>query len=232
MEKLNISPQPEVNLTAAVANKPPVQTISYTKALIIFIVTLMVIGSGGYALGKYKFWRTYDTTPRLDREESLWLERANADTNNPDNYVELGWVYFQKKQYDKAESAYKKALALDDKNYKAHMNLGITYQQEQKDDRAITELEKAIEIAPKAQAAHLSLGQLYFAKANWAKADSELEAAYKANPGDAEVLYKLGVTKEKLGKKSDAIDVYRQVLSFMPEQQDAKGALARLTAKK
>lgn len=206
--------------------------ISWPKAVAILLVIVVALVGGGYALGKNKFWKTYDTTPKLDRQEALFNEKIAADPNNPDNYVSLGYVYFQKKDYEKAIANYKKALSLNDKHYSGHFNLGVAYQQTDKVDRAIQEFQKAIEIAPKAPAAHLSLGLAFKAKGEWDKANKELEEANKLNPGDSQVLYQLGTVKEKLGQKDVAIQIYQSAVDLLPSYEEAKQALQRLKSEK
>lgn len=231
-------PKPTQQSTAIPASDQNISTaaigdnISLSRAFISLVVILLILISGGYALGKYKFWRTYDTTSYADRMEALYTQKAKDDPNNPDNYIQLGYTYFQKQKYDQAISCYQKALALDDKNYQAHYNLGLAFDASGKKDRAIQEFQKAINIAPKAQPAHLSLGMLYLAKGTYDKAESELNKAYEANPGDAQLLYNLGLAKEKLGKKDDAIQAYQASLDLMPTNTAAKQALQRLQSNK
>jgi len=215
------------NLTATTLTAPK-DTMSLWNALAILVIVIGVLAAGGYALGKYKFWKTYDTTPRLDRMEALYNEKVAADPNNPINYVNLGYVYFQKKDFEKAIADYRKAISLDDKNYAAHFNLGAAYAQTGKDDRAISEYQKAIDIAPRAEDAHLSLGMLYKAKSDWVKAEKELETANSLNPGDVVVLYNLGTVKEKQGNKDEAINIYQSAVQLMPTYTEAKQALQRL----
>jgi len=213
--------------------EPPLQTdkVSYPKAAIILIALLVLLGSGGYALGKYKFWKV-NAIPKLDQMESIYSSRVQSDPNNPGNYIQLGYVYFQKGDSEKAIANYKKAVALDDKNYQAHYNLGMAYATTDKKDRAVQEFQSAIEIAPKAGSAHLGLGMVYKSQQAWDKAVTELELAYKADPGDAEVLYTLGTLQEKLGKTEEAIKDYQDAVNVLPSHLQAKQALERLKAQK
>ncbi len=215
-------------------NLPPQagnDNISYTKALLILLALLVLLGSGGYALGKYKFWKV-DAAPKLDQMAAIYSSRIESDPNNPGNFIQLGYVYFQKGEYDAAISNYKKALALDDKNYQAHYNLALAYDITDKKDRAVQEFQKAIEIAPKAGSAHLGLGMVYKSQNACDKAIQELELAYKANPGDVEVLYTLGTLQEKLGNTEEALKDYQQAYDVLPSFQKAKDAIDRLKAQK
>lgn len=204
-------------------------TISYTKTLLVLAAILLVLGGGGYAIGKFKFWKV-NAIPMLDQKESIYSARIQSDPNNPGNYIQLGYVYFQKGDPEKAIANYKKAVALDDKNYQAHYNLGMAYATTDKKDRAVQEFQKAIEIAPKAGSAHLGLGMVYKSQEAWDKAVSELELAYKADPGDVEVLYTLGTLQEKLGNTEAAIKDYQDAVNVLPSHKQAKEALDRLKA--
>lgn len=209
----------------------PTDTISYTRALLVLFAIFLVLGGGGYALGKYKFWKV-NAVPMLDQKEAIYSGRIQTDPNNPGNYIQLGYVYFQKGDSEKAIVNYQKAVALDDKSYQAHYNLGVVYATADKKDRAIQEFQKAIEIAPKAGSAHLGLGMVYKSQEAYDKAVTELEQAYKADPGDVEVLYTLGTLQEKLGNLEEAKKDYEDAVSVLPSHKQAKEALDRLLAQK
>lgn len=227
---ININPPQENQQGPATAQKP--STISIPRAIITFVVVLGIIVGSGYYFGSTRFWKTYDTTPAIDKREALYTQKAQADPQNPDNYVELGYIYFQKKDYQKAETFYEKAVSLNDNNYRAHYNLGLTFLALGKKDRAVEQYKKAIEISPKAQGGHLSLGELYVTMKDYAKAEPELDAAYKDDPGDAQLLADIGFVKEKLGKRDQALQAYSQSLGFGTNNQEAKEGLARLNKSK
>ena len=73
----------------------------------------------------------------------------------------LGWAYYNKKEYQLAEKYYRESLDLKPKFIKAMRGLGLTYMAMGKFDDAAKILESAIKEDPKAALLYLDIGGLY-----------------------------------------------------------------------
>ncbi len=73
----------------------------------------------------------------------------------------LGWAYYNKKEYHLAEKYYRESLDLKPKFFYAMRGLGLTYMAMGKLDNAAQILESALKDYPKADLLYLDLGKLY-----------------------------------------------------------------------
>jgi len=82
----------------------------------------------------------------------------------------LGYAFYQKRDYTQAEFYYREALQKDPEYVNAWRGLGLTYGAVGKKIKAAEALEKAVRYAPKAPELHLDLGNAYKAVGDFAKA--------------------------------------------------------------
>jgi type IV pilus assembly protein PilF len=73
----------------------------------------------------------------------------------------LGWAYYNKKEYHLAEKYYRESLDIKPKFFYAMRGLGLTYMTMGKLDKAAQILESAVKDYPKADLLYLDLGKLY-----------------------------------------------------------------------
>lgn len=126
----------------------------------------------------------------------------NLVYGSPQNaYVNLGWAYFNKKEYDKAEAQYKKAVK--------HYRDGFP-----KDDTYIRALG--------------GLARLYLATDRPADALPLLEEALKSVPNLAEAHFDMGRAYEGLNQPGKARDAYKKVISQDPDSELADKAAEAL----
>jgi tetratricopeptide (TPR) repeat protein len=78
----------------------------------------------------------------------------------------LGFAYYNKKNYEMAERYYKEALDLQPRYVIALRGLGRTYLAQRRIPQAIETLEKAADLAPRFPALYLDLARAYAAAAN------------------------------------------------------------------
>lgn len=77
-----------------------------------------------------------------DQFTILTLNQAiTLDPNNPQQYIDLGGVYYQLGQYDKAATEFQVAINLKQNYANAYYNLGHAYEQESKFSDAMTAFE-------------------------------------------------------------------------------------------
>ncbi len=94
----------------------------------------------------------------------------------------LGYAFYQKKDYARAESYYREALQKDPEYVNAWRGLGLTYGVLGKKSKAVEALEKAVRSAPKAPELHLDLGNAYKAVGDFSKARIAYEKAMELDP--------------------------------------------------
>lgn len=86
---------------------------------------------------------------------------------------------------------------------------------------------------PHRAAKDLEVGDYYFNRKNYVGAESRYQEALEYKDNFAEVMYKLGVTEEKLERPDQARKYYELYLKTLPEgdhAQECKASLARLGA--
>ncbi len=98
----------------------------------------------------------------------------------------------------------------------AHYSLGLAYMEKGQIDKAQAEWKKTAETNPNYFKVLALLGQSYLMEHSWKDAEYYYTMAIKANPGDAEAIYNLAATKEKLGKPREALFYYEKFLAIAP----------------
>jgi len=83
----------------------------------------------------------------LQASVSLYEAAANADSENPTMWLNLGTVQVRAGQNDRAGQSFQKAIKLDPTNARAHYNLGAVYSASDY-DRAIREFTAALTLDP------------------------------------------------------------------------------------
>lgn len=141
-------------------------------------------------------------------------------------YKELGNVYFFQKEFKKALDFYQ-SYADKEPNIKSatyYYRRGYCENDLDKIDDAITSLEKAIELDPEYTKAYTELGYAYYTKENYSQALTELNTGLGIEKTQLALYYK-GLVYVAQSKKSDAMDIYRQL-------QDMKSDYAEKLKKK
>jgi len=82
----------------------------------------------------------------------------------------IGWAYYNKKDYKLAETYFREALDTDPDFARARWGLGLTYSANGNTDAAIEQLEKAVQKEPEFAQAFFDLGNLYQIKGRRDKA--------------------------------------------------------------
>lgn len=106
-------------------------------------------------------------------------------------------------------------------------NAGIGYAHFNKGDilTAITFYKKSLESNAKYATAHMRLAEAYEAFGKFDLALSEYQEVVKMAPENPLVQFQYGLTSAKLGKKSQAVQAFREVVRIAPNSQEARLAL-------
>lgn len=95
-------------------------------------------------------------------------------------------------------------------------------------DHAADQFRKAIEADFTYGPAHNNLGLLHYEQGNLYQAAIAFEQAREFLPGDAAVLYNLGLALESAGQTAEAMDLYYQANAIEPANPNYLGNLVRL----
>jgi tetratricopeptide (TPR) repeat protein len=93
--------------------------------------------------------------------------------------INLGNIYFGKKQYDEAIELYEKAVQLMPGESTVYYNIGAAYSNKQSQRKAVEAYLKAVEINPKFGDAHYGLAYSYYSLQDYTSAWKHLEIAQK-----------------------------------------------------
>jgi len=97
----------------------------------------------------------------------------------------LGWAYYNKKEYALAEKFYLKALEIDPKFINALAGLGKTYIAMGRSSEAVATLEKAVKDYPRLGQLYFDLARAYTLSGEYKKALDAYEKAVKFAPDSA-----------------------------------------------
>lgn len=94
----------------------------------------------------------------------------------------IGWAYYNKKDYQMAERYFNQALEAEPNYSRALWGLGLTCKATNRLDTAIEKFEKAVQVDPQYSQAFLDLGKLYEIKGQKKKALECYERAASVSP--------------------------------------------------
>lgn len=113
--------------------------------------------------------------------------------DNPEKYLQEGFVHFQKQEYDQAINSYQKAIKLEPKSAAAYNMLGMAYRfrfqqlrHPELQAQEIAAFEKSVQLDPKYWVAMINLGAAYYFQGNKAKAATSFKKALALNPDHPE----------------------------------------------
>ena len=162
------------------------------------------------------------------------FQKALASAPNcHDCYYNIGYAYFQKKDYANAETAYKKATELKPDYVEAWNALANVYNVEKKLDEAMAASNKAAELSSGPAgaaggggggnaAALYNQGVIFWNQQKYAEAKDKFEAATKADPKHAEAQYRLGMSYVNLGDMPHAVTAFEGYLVVAPTGDHAE----------
>ena len=94
----------------------------------------------------------------------------------------LGWMFYQKKNYAQSEIYYLETLKVSPKFIKALRGLGLTYMAMGKGRKAVTALEKAVELSPGTPLLYYDLAGAYTVSGDILKAQEAYRNVIELNP--------------------------------------------------
>ncbi|MFK4922954.1 tetratricopeptide repeat protein [Lactococcus petauri] len=150
------------------------------------------------------------------------------DTQNDNDYINLGNLYRQQKKLKEAELNYEKAIEINPQNDKAYFYLGFLYQQQKKIDKAELNYKKAIESNPQNDIAYFYLGNLYRQQKKLKEAELNYKKAIEINPQNDKAYFYLGFLYQQQKKIDKAELNYKKAIESNPQNDIAYFYLGNL----
>jgi tetratricopeptide (TPR) repeat protein len=132
-------------------------------------------------------------------------------------------------QVDRAIDSYERALKLNDRDPGTLNNLAWIYAEERKaPDKALPLAAKANQLAPGVPEIMDTLGWVQYRKGAYNDAQKTLAQAVEKASSNAKIHYHLGMTYEKLGRRSDAVSSLRRAAQLDAALAKTEGIEARI----
>lgn len=210
--------------------KAKTEKFNWWQTLLVLFLSLGVsVGAGYYISDKY-FWSEFDKK-QLKEQFSHYKSQAEAEPNNPEHRINLGYSYYLLGKNEEAIKQYKVALDLDKNYYDAYLNLGIVYNEEDRADEALKMATKAAEIAPRDYKSTLLKGTAYRKLKMYEEAIETLSKANELMPGNADINTELARVAEDQGDNKNAEELFKEALNYDPLYKPALEGLDRVAAK-
>ncbi len=197
-------------------------------ALALIAATLCLVAGLGLGIGYTFFWNAFDKDSKVEHDLKVAEARVNANPNNVDDRIALGWSFVQLGKYDQAVEQYQNALKLDPKSEAAKYNIALVKLQRQDYQGARADLEALQSENPKNLDVRAALGYLYRKAGEYKLAVEEFETVNAFYPGRPDIMYQLAQSYQQAGDKDKARATYQQALKYNPNDQQIKDALAAL----
>lgn len=169
----------------------------------------------------------------LDATKKAYERALELEPNNPDYFVKLGQVEFnripsgktvdEKKQYANAAIDWFNKSIEKKKNFAdGYYNLALAQEALGQIDEAIGNMNMARQYNPQSASYLFKLGNLYQEKGDETSlgtAETIYKNLLKVNDKDINVHFRLGLVYEKMKKKTETLAEYNAVLSMLDEKQ-------------
>jgi cytochrome c-type biogenesis protein CcmH/NrfG len=158
-----------------------------------------------------------------DKERAAQLYATVADTTlyEPIDYVRLGQIAFESKDFETGRRRLNEGIARDSTNVEAYFTLGILELQSGKPEAAIPALQKASELAPSFSPAPLNLGIAYLQAKRTEEGIAALRQAQSLAPENPQVLISLAQALVSADSVTAAVTEYRRALDIEPTNTKA-----------
>ena len=148
------------------------------------------------------------------QQEYVRAQLYNAE--RPESQVNLGYYYFELRQFNRAEMAYEQAIKLQNQFVPAYIGLAQLLSQTEREDEAQVILKRGISINPNNPEMHHSLGLSYIRQKNTEMALNELQAAASHAEKNIRYQYVYAVALNSVGKTEKALMVLKHSLNNEP----------------
>ena len=155
-------------------------------------------------------------------------EAININPNNPQLYLNRGFVKHVIHDYDNALIDYNQALKINPKFAFAYNNRGVLKVSMNDIKGAFEDYATALSINPKYADAYYNRGNLKFMTDDLKGALEDYDLAIEYNPKDSEAYNNRGVVKKRLDLNVGALSDYSQAIALNPKDSIAYANRGRL----
>lgn len=195
--------------------------VSISKALIAFLIFVILTVVSGSVIGYKVFWNQFDGGPyyvQRVRDYEQLLQQNPADV---DAMVELGWALIKLGRFDEAKEYLSRALAINPNHAGAKYNRSLAYMYQGNYIEAEKGFRQLVNKYPKHELAWSGLGGVLIKQRKWEEALAAVNELIDLNPSSAVGYYFEGVALENIGDKSEALKSYGKALEYDPGYKEA-----------
>ncbi len=200
----------------------------WLTAIIALLAIVIVVLSG--LIVKAVFFTKKVPRTAIERDLLRYQEEVKANPKDWRSRLNLGITYYGMEDYESAVREFNRAIKSKPKAANGHYYLALAYEGKDDTEKAIDELQSTIKLDPRHDLAHFQLGNIYMKQRKYELAVEEFEKCVDINPVNASYHYFLGKTYEKTNRRTLAIKEYQEALRYVPDYDEAKEALKKLTS--
>jgi serine/threonine protein kinase/tetratricopeptide (TPR) repeat protein len=169
-------------------------------------------------------------TGRVDEGLAVFNRLAATRPSSVSLYTDKGLAMYNASRYAEALEAFEKTVALSPSSSVALARAGAAAQAMGDQDKALAFYERANSIQPRAET-FSSMGTIYYRRGEFEKAATAYEGALLIRPLGAITHRNLGDAYTRLGRKADALRVYREAVRLAEAEVAVSPGDARAIAR-
>ncbi len=167
----------------------------------------------------------YTSVGDYTQAQQCYGKAASLSPDEPDPYVGLGVVAFQKNLLDDAEIAFRVACRLDSDCSRAYTGLAMVAQERADYEKAFEMYLKCLELDSENMTALLGLFQTSCQMGSFAKVIHYLKLYLSTHPHDSSVMFSLAALYVKEGCFEQSRKTLLDILTLDPKNKDAANLL-------
>lgn len=146
----------------------------------------------------------------FDNALKYYSDTIKHGSDNSNDYLEVGFIYFKLGKYEEAKGYFKKALLLDPESPKAYLGMGKTCFARLEYDEAINAYKNALKFKPDFAEAHVGIGDVYEFLDQYTDADEAYNTALKYNQEFAKAYLGLSTIRLKQQKWDESVKYFKR----------------------
>ncbi len=167
-----------------------------------------------------------------DEAMKIFTEVQSKDPNNVEADLAIAEVYKRQKKYDKAIEEYDEIIKDHPKEGKAYSGKADVYKSKKNYDMAMDCLKEGEDKDKRNPDINITRARLYMDKGKYSDAEKELDEVLDDKEGkhkhSLEAKNLLGKLYQKDGRKEKAIDEYKEILEYDPDNFEANREIGRV----
>ena len=170
----------------------------------------------------------YTSVGDYTRAQQCYGKAASLNPDEPDPYVGLGIVAFQKNLLDDADIAFRVACRLDCDCSRAYVGLAVVAQERGDYEKAFEMYLKCLELDSENMTALLGLFQTSCQMGSFAKIIHYLKLYLSTHPHDSSVMFSLAALYIKESCFEQSRKILLDILTLDPKNKDAANLLEEI----